>query len=527
MVWAFSGVKSLAALVLGFVGLAVLASLTGPVDDGRGVLHFGYLALVPAALSIILAFSTRQVLPSLFLGVVAGGIVYAFGSGVPVWDAAAFPWVKANVIQSFILPGLGSRNYAVILFVYLWCLGGLVGLWGRTGGAHVFARGVSRLVRGPRSAKFATWLLALIFHQGGITSTLLAGTTSRPILDAHPVAKEEAAYLIDTSATGAATLIPFNVWPLYIGGIVAGTIPFFVTNGNPDIAKATAFFFQALPFNFYAILGLGFGLLMAVGWMPLFGPMRKARQRVLATGEKTRPGSKPLAPPELTKDHVHPGYNGGWSDFAVPLAFLLVLAVGPFLVMMSLGKAPTAYVMEAFLAALLSGIVIARLKGMPLRDALDGVMHGAKGVTLAAVILGLAVSLKAVSDALGTGAYVASLLGGVHAGALPAILMLAAMVVAFSTGTSFGTFAVIFPVAMPLADAILPGNPTYLAMCFGAVVGGSIFGDQASPVSDTTVLASVTAGCDLMDHVTTQIPYAILAAALSLGLYVLLGFTLF
>jgi Na+/H+ antiporter NhaC len=510
---------------------AVLASNLGTATvevGGITVEHAGALSLLPAALAILLAFTTRQALVALFAGIVVGGVVYAFSPGLAPWDQG-FPWQRLNVVESFFLPALGTRNYAVILFVYLWCLGGLIGLWTRTGGARHFAdRLAVGLVRGRRSAKLTTWLLGLVFHQGGTISTLLAGTTARGILERHKVAKEEGTYLVDSTATTAATLIPFNVWPIYIGGVAAGSIPLFrLADGSPDVAGAIAFYFQSIPFNFYALLVAGMTLLFALDLLPAVGGMGRARRRARETGELTRPWSRPLTTEELSTMQVPADYRPGLVDFLLPLAWVLGLAIGPFVIARLLGNPGQTHIVFAFFAALVVAALVALAKGMPGRIVLDGMVDGAKGVTMAAILLGLAVTLKAVADALGTGAYVASLLGGLTPSLLPALLMVAAMVVAFSTGTSFGTFAVLFPVAMPLADAILPGSTTFLAACFGALVSGSIFGDQASPISDTTILSSMTVGCDLLDHVLTQIPYAATAAILALAGFLTVGFVLF
>lgn len=523
--WVLGGI--LAALV----AIAWLASVLGTTQahvGDRTVLHAGALSLLPAALAIVLAFTTRQALLALFAGIIAGGVVYAFSSGLAVTDGA-FPWERLNVVESFFLPALGSRNYAIILFVYLWCLGGLIGLWTRTGGARHFADRLAHgLVRGRRSAKLTTWLLGLVFHQGGTISTLLAGTTARGILERHKVAKEEGTYLVDSTATTGATLIPFNVWPIYIGGIIAGSIPLFQdAAGAPDVSASIAFYFQSIPFNFYAILVLLLTLLFALDVLPAVFGMGRARRRARDTGELVRPGSQPLTPRELSELQVPDDYRPGMVDFALPLAYILALAIGPFLIARALGRTGEPQIVTAFFVALVVAGLIAIAKGMRARTVLDGMVDGAKGVTMAAILLGLAVTLKAVADALGTGAYVADLLGGLSPAMLPALLMVAAMVVAFSTGTSFGTFAVLFPVAMPLAEAVLPGSPTFIAACFGAIVSGSIFGDQASPISDTTILSSMAVGCDMLDHVTTQMPYALAAATLALAGFVTVGIVLF
>ncbi|MBW3582990.1 MAG: sodium:proton antiporter [Euryarchaeota archaeon] len=518
----------LLALVAGFVLLALLAISSGPPStyvDFRGDEKevYGVLSLIPAVVAIVLAFTTRQVMLALLLGIASGGIIYSFGAGVSVTDVGRFPWSRLNILDSFVLPQIGSRGYAVILIVYLWSLGGLIGLWGRTGGARYFVeRAAVRLVRGPRSAKIFTWFTGVIFHQGGTISTVLAGTTVRPLLDEHKVSKEEAAYLVDSTASPIATVIPFNVWPAFIASVVVGTIPFFDTTSG-----AVAFFFTALKFNFYAIFAVLLTLLVAAGLFPGIGGIRTARQRVIDTGALVRPGSDPLTSKELDEIEVYPGYRTGLADFFLPLAFLLVIAIGPYVIQTILGTEQVVYVEVAFFSAVVVAAIVAVVKGIPVGDALTSVVQGAKGVTIGAIILGLAVSLNGVSQVLGTGKFVADLLSDMPVGLLPFLLLVAGMVTAFSTGTSFGTFAVLFPVAMPLAYALMPGDTTFLAMCFAAVVGGSVYGDQCSPISDTTILSSLATGCDLMDHVTSQLPYASIAAAAAGGLYLVLGFTLF
>jgi Na+/H+ antiporter NhaC len=188
---------------------------------------------------------------------------------------------------------------------------------------------------------------------------------------------------------------------------------------------------------------------------------------------------------------------------------LLGVAIIPYFV------TGTVRIAEAFGLALLSAFALALLKGMPLREAIDGFIDGCKGVTVGAIILGLAVTLGYVSRSLGTAGFIVdAVAGAMPAVVLPAILMAVCMAVAFSIGSSWGTYAVVFPLAMPLAYAINP-DPFYISLCFGAVLGGAVFGDQCSPISDTTILSSLACGADVMDHVTTQLPLALGAATLA------------
>ncbi len=494
------------------VGLAILFAglwLAGRFPYSGA--HYGFWSLVPPVVALALAFLLRDVVAALFMGIVLGGVITD----------------RLNVVQEFFIPSLGTTSFAGILIVYLWALGGLIGLWTRTGGARVFADAASRrLVRGPRSAKLFAWVMGLVFHQGGSISTVLTGATVRPVADRQRVSHEELSYIVDSTGSPAATLIPFNVWPIYVASLVAGTVPILATE-----QEAIRFFWHAIPFNFYAIFAVLLTFLLAYERVPIpMGrQMREAISRARTTGELDRPCSDPLAAEELTEVRVPAGYEPGLVDFLGPMVTLLGVVILPFIVTFFLqgNRAdPSLPVFEAFVLAVLVAMAIALAKGMALRDVMDGFISGCKGVTIGAIVIALSVTLKSVADALGTAPYVVQALGEtMPAAALPALLLVFTMFIAFSTGTSWGTFAVFFPVAMPLVWAVYP-DPTYLALCFGAVVGGSVFGDQCSPISDTTILSSLSTGSDLMDHVRTQIPMSLLAAGLAAVVYTGIGWFL-
>jgi Na+/H+ antiporter NhaC len=364
--------------------------------------------------------------------------------------------------------------------------------------------------------------MGLVFHQGGTISTVLTGATVRPIADKHDVSHEELSYMVDSTASPAATVIPFNVWPIYIAGLVAGTIPLFETTQD-----GVNFFFQALPFNFYGIIAILLTLLFAWElwpWIP-GKKMRRAITRAREEGKLDDDEAQPMAASELTELDIPENYSSGLVDFFGPIGTLLGVAIIPYgytAYIMGNTEDPTLLIAEAFVLAVLTGMFVALAKGMDLQTVMDGFVDGCKGVTIGAIILALAVTLKEVAEAVGTAEYVVALVGdAIGPVALPALLMALCMLIAFSAGTSWGTYAVVFPVAMPLAWAVLP-EEFFITLCFGAVVGGSVFGDQCSPISDTTILSSLATGCDLMDHVHTQIPLALTAAGLAAGLYTLM-----
>jgi len=474
-----------------------------PEQDG----HFGLWSVMPPLVAILLAFWTREVVSALFIGICLGGVI----SG------------EINIVQNFLIPSIGTESFALILMVYLWALGGLIGIWTRTGGAEYFAHWAGRLIiRGPKTAKFFTWFMGLVFHQGGTISTVLTGATVRPVADKHKVSHEELAYMVDSTASPAATLIPFNVWPFYVSGLVIGTLPLFETT-----EQGVNFFFSAILYNFYAIFAILITLLFAWDKLP-FVPgkkMRAAIKRARETGQLNRDGANPMAADELTEQKVPKNYNPGLIDFFGPIGVLLGVAIIPYLytyIILGNRENPTLLIAEAFVLAVLAGFLIAIAKGMKLQETIDGFIDGCKGVTIGAIILALAVTLKEVADAVGTADYVVAMIGDIiPPAALPGSLMVLCMLIAFSTGTSWGTYAVVFPVAVPLAWAVVP-DPFFLTLCFAAVIGGSVFGDQCSPISDTTILSSLATGCDLMDHVYTQFPLAILAGFLAMIAYAVL-----
>ncbi|MFB6232045.1 MAG: Na+/H+ antiporter NhaC family protein [Salinibacter sp.] len=495
-----------AALVLGGLGAAVYVAGDIPKTDG----HYGFWSVLPPLIAIVLAFWLQEVVSALFIGIAAGGIIAG----------------KVNIIDAFLLPAIGTEDFALILLVYLWALGGLIGLWTRTGGALRFAKWAGqKMVTGPKTAKFFTWIMGLVFHQGGTISTILTGATARPIGDQHDVSHEELSYVVDSTASPAATIIPFNVWPIYVGGLVAGTIPLFETS-----QEGIQFFFSSIWANFYALFAVAMTLLFAWEKLPYVPgkKMRDATERARSTGKLDRDDATPLTSRELTEMNVPDDYTPSLVDFIGPIGTLLGVAILPYLyTYFVLGwtggeNDPLLLIAEAFVLAVLVGMGVALFKGMNFDEVMDGFIDGCKGVTIGAIILALAVSLKEVAEAVGTAEYVVATVGeSLSPTLLPGLLVVLCLIIAFSTGTSWGTYAVVFPVAMPLAWS-LSQDPLFITLCFGAVVGGAVYGDQCSPISDTTVLSSLATGSDLMDHVNTQLPLASVAGGLAIVLYTVL-----
>lgn len=459
--------------------------------------HFGFWSLLPAFAAIALCLLTREPITALFGGIVVG----------------AFMLGKFDLTDQVLVPNLATHSAAAILLLYLWLLGGLIGIWSKTGAAYAFAETMTQhFVKGPRSAKVVSWLLGVIFFQGGTVSTVLVGTTVRPLADKAKVSHEEMSYIVDSTASPIALVLAFNAWPIYVQALIfVPGVSFLATESD-----RIAFFFSSIPFSFYAILAVTGTLLLSLNIMKFSGKgLRLAHQRALTTGALDAPNARPLSSNELRHSKVPHGYKPHFLEFVLPLLLLITIAVSSFIF---LGSPKVNW---AFGAALLLSAIIALVKKMALSDLLDGFGQGLKSVVVASVILMLAITIGNISKEIGGGLYMIDLLGeNIPYWLLPLMLQIITMVIAFSTGTSWGTYAIAFPLAMPLAWTIAQSqglaNPElFMMVCFATVLNGSIFGDQCSPISDTTILSAMTTGCDLMDHVKTQLFPATLTASIA------------
>ena len=468
--------------------------------------HWGWWSLLPAAVAVILCWLTREPVTSLAAGIVSGALLLG----------------KYDITGEVMIPSLASTNSAGVLLLYLWLLGGLMGVWSRTGAAKAFAEFMTaRFVRGPKSAKLVAWALGIVFFQGGTVSTVVVGTTVKPIADKQRVSHEELAYIVDSTASPIASQLAFNAWPGYVQAFIfVSGVGFLATE-----ADRIAFFFQSVPFCFYAIFAVLGTFLLSIEKPVFLGKrLATAMERARTTGRLDAEGADPLSTKELQASKVPAGYTPHVLEFFLPLGVLIAIAIGTFVAYGS----PN--VQWAFGAALLLAAGMALGKGMSLKDLISGFHDGIKGVVLGSVILLLAITIGNVSTQTGGGVFLVEQLGdALPYFLLPVMLQLMTMVIAFSTGTSWGTYAVAFPLAMPLAWAVagaqgLSHPELFMTLCFASVMDGSVYGDQCSPISDTTVLSSVCTGCDLMDHVKTQIPQASVAAALAAVCWTVIAF---
>jgi Na+/H+ antiporter NhaC len=463
--------------------------------------HYGLWSLLPAFIAIALCLISKEPLIALFSGILVG----------------AFMLGRFDISTDVLIPNIATSSAASILILYLWLLGALMGIWAKTGAAQAFAETMSRnFVKGPKSAKVITWFLGIIFFQGGTMSTVLVGTTVKPMADKAKISHEELSYIVDSTASPIASVIAFNAWPAYIQALIfVPGVSFLATESD-----RIAFFFASVPFSFYAIFAVLGTLLVSLEITYFAGkPLRKAIQRARQTGQLDDINASPVSAKELHTVELPPGYKPHWIEFVLPLVCLIMVAIITFI------WTGSPQIHWAFGSALLLSTSVALLKGMQVRQVLEGFANGWKGVVVASIILMLAITIGAISKQLGGGLYLVDLLGQqIPFWALPVILQLMTMLIAFSTGTSWGTYAIAFPLAMPLVWAIsqsqeLANPEIFMMICFATVLNGSVFGDQCSPISDTTILSSMTTGCDLMDHVKSQIVPASFAAILAAFLW--------
>lgn len=459
--------------------------------------HWGIWSLLPALVAIMLCWMTKEPISALFSGVIVG----------------AFLLGKYDLSDQVFLEVFMSKNAAGILLLYLWLLGGLMGVWSRTGAAQAFAQLMTKhVVRGPRTAKLVAWALGIIFFQGGTMSTVLVGTTVKPIADKEKISHEELAYIVDSTASPIACLIAFNAWPAYIQSfLVVSGATFLATE-----ADRLAFFFKSVPLSFYSIFAVLGTFLLSIDKAPFLGKrFNDAIKRARETGKLDAPDAKPLSAKELHASHVPANYTPHVLDFFIPLGLLIGTTIVTFV------GTGSPNVRWAFGFALVAACVMALFRGMHVTQLMEGIGEGLKGVVMGSVILILAITIGLISREVGGGIYLVELLGGgLPYWILPSLLLVLTMTIAFSTGTSWGTYAVAFPLAMPLAWAVAHAQGLqyvefYMMVCFATVLNGSVVGDQCSPISDTTILSSMVTGCDLMDHVKTQIIPATAAAVLA------------
>ncbi|WP_408009913.1 Na+/H+ antiporter NhaC family protein [Pseudalkalibacillus sp. A8] len=461
-------------------------------------MDLGILSLVPAAIAILLAFITRNTVFSLAVACFVG--VLLAGQGL-----LGFP----NLLKE----ALGTTSFSWILLLELF-IGVLIAFFQRTGAIQQFTLVMERKNLSRVKTQLVSWFLGMFVFFSDYFSPLFVGSTMRNLSDKAKISREKLSYIADSTSAPVSVIVPITGWAVYISGLLVGM----GSIASPDSAMKV--FVQAIPFNFYALLSVLFVGLLAMRIIPDYGPMRKAEERALNEGKVLRDGAEPLMGEELTETPPFKGIKPNiFLNFFLPVLIVISIAVGTFIVLDS------AKTMEAFLTASVILGVIMRIQGIPFNEIMKTATAGMKGVLPAIIILAFAYALNKLTEDIGTANYIVSVSEDwLIPSMLPVATFIIAAIIAFATGSSWGTFAIVMPLAVPLVFNYTGDEVTTIVLAtIAAVGGGGVFGDHCSPLSDTTVLASTGAASDHMDHVKTQIPYALTVAAVACVFYLIVG----
>jgi Na+/H+ antiporter NhaC len=364
-----------------------------------------------------------------------------------------------------------------------------------------------------RGVELSAWCMGFVIVDDYF-SPLLTGAIIKPMSDRAGVPREKLAFILDSTTASVCILVPFTAWGAYLASLIAAQ-----GAAVTSVDQGLAIFIGAIKYNFYPMLMLLFSLLICAGLVPDFGPMRKAEKRAATTGELIRPGGKPLVSDD--GDEMLDLASGRTASLLLDLLIpvVLLVTVGAW----SLIATGSVKIVEAFMLAnaWLFGVLGIRGSFSGTAEVADLIVAGTRSVMPALLIVALAYALNAVTTELGAGQFIVEqFTGSLTSNSLVLITFLISAAISFSTGTSWGAFAMMMPVALPVAFEISGGQlEPLIYQTVAAIAGGGIFGDHASPVSDTTVLSSVGAGSDHIDHVITQLPYALAMAAVTAGIY--------
>jgi len=477
-------------------------------------MSFGILSLLPPLLAILLALATRNVIPALFCGVWLGATMLAG------YNPAAGLY---NSFSDFIVPSIGDEWNATVL-IYCGLFGVLISVLQRTGGAHAIARAISRKVSTARGAQGASLGLGMLIFFEDYFNALTVGSVMRPITDRMRVSREKLAYIVDSTSAPMCLLGPVSTWVVFVMGLIGTQLAQMGISGSEYLI-----YLASIPLNFYAWLALGMIFFIVITQWD-FGPMARAERRARETGKLMEDGAKPPSDTEAMELHA-PVDTAKKRNMLVPIAVLLAMIPPLFLwtgnypendLVTAVGNADGG---QSILIATLIAVMVGLGLGMSqrlfdFREAMDIVVEGIKSMTLVYIILALAWSIGSVTSELGTADYLVTLTeANIPTTLVPVLLFLIGALVAFTTGTSYGTFAIMIPIAMPVAAAMdLP-----MALAIASVLSGGIFGDHCSPISDTTILSSAGSSCDHIDHVRTQLPYAITAGVAAIVAFFVAG----
>lgn len=489
---------------------------------------FGIWSLMPPVIAIILAIRTKQVFISLLLGVWLGWVVVSGGNLL----TGSLATVEALV-------GVFKEPWQTRTIMFCALVGALILFIQKSGGVEGFIIRINVFLQKYENKKegqsrvivqFLAWLTGVLIFVESSISVLTVGALYRPIFDKLGIPREKLAYIADSSSAPSSIIIPFNGWGAFIMGLLAA-----------DFANPFGAMMQAMVYNFYPFLALGVALFIIFSKKD-FGPMAKAERRAREEGKLLADDAQPMVSEELTDVKTKDGVTPRAMNMVIPI--VIMVAMMPIMLIYTgwesaLADVPNASiggkvfhaigngsgstsVLVAVITSLLLTMGLYRVQGiMKTKEMIDTTLKGIAGLMPLALLMMFAFAISGVCKELGTGQYVADVAKTwLSPSLVPFIVFLVTCFIAFATGTSWGTFAIMMAIAVPMAQEM--GTNVYIAIA--AVMGGGVFGDHCSPISDTTILSSMASASDHIDHVRTQLPYAMVAGAGAALLYLILGF---
>ena len=502
---------ALSVMAMVFMG-ALASPLTVLAADAeetyQPALYATIWALLPPLVAIVLALITKEVYSSLFVGIVVGALIYS---------GFKFEGTVTQIFEGGIIKVL-SDSYNVGILIFLVILGSVVCMMNKAGGSAAFGRWASKKIHTRVGAELAAIILGILIFIDDYFNCLTVGSVMRPVTDRHHVSRAKFAYLIDATAAPVCIIAPISSWAAAVSGFVKGQ-------------DGLAIFVRTIPYNFYAILTI----VMMVGMVLMkteFGAMRTHEINAL-NGDLYTTSARPY---ENATDDETPNPRGKVIDLVIPIVVLVICCVismiytggffsgTDFVTAFSQSDASVGLAMGSAFGLVFAIIFYMIRRVINFRDCMGCIPEGFKAMVPAIMILTFAWTLKAMTDSLGAAVFVEEAMRSVAGGIeviLPAIIFLVGCGLAFATGTSWGTFGILIPIVVAVFEK---SSPEMMIISMSACMAGAVCGDHCSPISDTTIMASAGAQCDHVTHVSTQLPYAILAAAVSFVTYIVAGF---
>lgn len=468
---------------------------------------FGWLSILPPLLAIILAIKTKHVYVSLLLGIWLGWTI------IDGWNPLAG---AVHTVDAMVNAFKDESNTHVILFSAM--IGAVITFTQYSGGMKGFIEWVTKkgFVRNEKSAGMLAWFLSFFIFIESSICVLVSGAVSRPLFDKFKISREKLSYILDSTSAPKCILIPLNAWGAFILGLLA----------SQQVENPIGMLVSSLPFNFYAIAAI-FIVMSVILFRIDIGPMKSAEKRVKEEGRLLRRGAQPLISDEVTLTPKKDGIPARAFNMILPVGVMLAAIPAALLITgkgnLMAGEGSLAVLWSVIAAITAAGIAYTVQRIMTVHETVNMFLKGVSGLIPLALLMLLAFVIGDTCLVLGTGPFVAGVVKAtIHPGFIPVLLFVISCFIAFSTGTSWGTFAIMIPIALPMIKLV----PLHPGLSLAAVLGGGVFGDHCSPISDTTIISSMAAATDHIDHVRTQLPYALTAAGLAVMLFLIFGFVL-